>query len=320
MVHHQTYATGVCVADKAYPRKDRTIRMRLLKKLNGLWAGIGATFAAGAAIAQTAPEGLEVIGAPVDRGLGFQPAVTSLAAQIHRLDNMVLYIITAICIFVLGLLVWVILRYNARANKTPATFSHNTPIEVTWTLVPLGILVFIGAFSLPVLFNQQEIPEGDVVIKATGYQWYWGSEYPEHDIEFLSFMLDRESLEEYGYSQDEYLLATDTAVVVPTGQTVVLQVTAADVIHSWTIPAFGVKQDGVPGRLAEAWFRVEPGREGIYFGQCSELCGLNHAFMPITVMAVTPAEYEAWLASGGTDFASLMDGTIGEIELAAVEQ
>ncbi|WP_071673607.1 cytochrome c oxidase subunit II [Nioella nitratireducens] len=294
--------------------------MRLLSKLNGLWAGVGATLAAGAATAQSAPEGLQIIGAPTDGEMGFQPAATNLAAQIHFLDGMLNYIIAAIVLFVLALLLWVVLRYNARSNPTPATFSHNTPVEVTWTLVPLAILVFIGAFSLPVLFNQQEIPEGDVVIKATGYQWYWGYEYPEEDIDFMSFMLERDQLEEYGYSQDEYRLATDTAMVVPTGQTVVVQVTGADVIHAWTVPAFGVKQDGVPGRLAELWFEVEPGMEGIYFGQCSQLCGLNHAFMPITVMAVTPDEYEAWLSSGGTDFASLMNGQSGDIQLAAVEE
>ncbi|RFU13513.1 cytochrome c oxidase subunit II [Rhodobacteraceae bacterium W635] len=295
--------------------------MKLLNKLTGLGASIAASVAAGMATAQAAPEGLEVIGAPVQGGTALQPAASSLARELLFLDNMLLYIIAAICLFVLALLVWVVLRHNARANPTPAKFSHNTPVEVTWTLVPLAILVFIGAFSLPVLFNQQEIPEGDVVIKATGYQWYWGYEYPDHDIDFLSFMLERDQLEEHGYTQDDYLLATDTAVVVPTGQTVVVQVTAGDVIHSWTIPAFGVKQDGVPGRLAELWFEVDPGMEGIYFGQCSELCGLNHAFMPITVMAVTPEEYEAWLATGGSDFASLMDGTIGgEVELAAVAQ
>lgn len=294
--------------------------MRLLSKLNGLWAGVGATLAAGAATAQSAPEGLQIIGAPTDGEMGFQPAATNLAAQIHFLDGMLNYIIAAIVLFVLALLLWVVLRYNARSNPTPATFSHNTPVEVTWTLVPLAILVFIGAFSLPVLFNQQEIPEGDVVIKATGYQWYWGYEYPEEDIDFMSFMLERDQLEEYGYSQDEYRLATDTAMVVPTGQTVVVQVTGADVLHAWTVPAFGVKQDGVPGRLAELWFEVEPGMEGIYFGQCSQLCGLNHAFMPITVMAVTPDEYEAWLSSGGTDFASLMNGQTGDIQLAAVEE
>jgi len=293
--------------------------MHLLTKVNGLVASMTATFAGGAAFAQSLPEVLPIIGAPEPGGVSLQPAATGLAEQVVFLDNFLLWIIGFISLFVLGLLVWVILRHNARANPTPAKFSHHTPIEITWTLVPLAILVFIGAFSLPVLFNQQEIPEADVVIKATGNQWNWSYEYPGEDIEFSSFMLQRDELEEYGYSQDEYLLATDTAVVVPTGQNIVVQVTASDVIHAWAIPAFGVKQDGVPGRLAELWFNVTPGMEGIYFGQCSELCGLNHAFMPITVMAVTPDEYEAWLASGGTDFASLMDGSINRVELAAVE-
>lgn len=294
--------------------------MQLLNKLNGLGAGIAVTLAGTAAIAQNAPEGLPIIGAPTPGGMNFQPAATGLAAQIQWLDNGLLILCFVIVIFVSLLLGWVILRHNSRANPTPATFSHHTGIEVTWTLVPLVILVGLGAFSLPVLFNQQEIPEADVVIKATGNQWYWGYEYPEHDIDFLSFMLDRSALEDHGYSQDEYLLATDTAVVVPTGQNIVVQVTGADVIHAWAIPAFGVKQDGVPGRLAELWFNVDPGMEGIYFGQCSELCGLDHSFMPITVMAVTPDEYEAWLGTGGTDFASLMDGTImGDIELASAD-
>ncbi|MDP5361314.1 MAG: cytochrome c oxidase subunit II, partial [Paracoccaceae bacterium] len=159
--------------------------------------------------------------------------------------------------------------------------THNSPLEIAWTVVPVVILVFIGAFSLPVLFKQQEIPEADITIKVTGYQWYWGYEYVDHGVAFDSYMLGRDELEENGYSQAEYLLATDTAVVVPIGATVVMQVTAADVIHSWTIPAFGVKQDAVPGRLAELWFAAE--REGIYFGQCSELCGKDHAYMPITV-------------------------------------
>lgn len=293
--------------------------MHLLTKINGLVAGMATTFAGTAALAQAATDTLPIIGAPEPGGVTLQPAATGLAEQVRFLDNLLLWIIGLISLFVLALLVWVILRHNARANPTPAKFSHHTPIEITWTLVPLAILVVIGAFSLPVLFNQQEIPEGDVVIKATGSQWYWSYEYPGEDIEFSSFMLGRDELEEYGYSQDEYRLATDTAVVVPTGQDIVVQVTASDVIHAWAIPAFGVKQDGVPGRLAELWFNVTPGMEGIYFGQCSELCGLNHAFMPITVMAVTPEEYEAWLASGGTDFASLRDGSISTIELAAAE-
>jgi cytochrome c oxidase subunit 2 len=280
--------------------------MALRTKIGGLWAAFGASLAAGAAPAQTTGlrEGLDVIGAPEPGRMGFQPAVTALAQDIRALDTFLLVIITAIVVLVLGLLVWTMLRHNARANPNPASFTHNTRIEVTWTVVPLLILVVIGAFSLPVLFRQQTIPEADVVVKATGYQWYWGYEYPEHGIDYLSIMLAEDQLAEYGYGRDEYLLATDTAMVVPTGQTVVVQVTAADVIHSWTVPAFGVKQDGVPGRLAELWFEVEPGQEGVYFGQCSELCGASHAYMPITVFAVTQEEYEAWLAGEAREFAS----------------
>jgi cytochrome c oxidase subunit 2 len=287
----------------------------------GLWAGIGATFLAGAVAAQTATmrDGLEIIGAPEAGGIGFQRGVTSVAQDIRALDNLLLWIMTAIVLFVTGLLLWAIVKHNAKANPEPATFTHNTRIEIAWTVVPLVILVVIGAFSLPVLFKQQTIPEADVVVKATGYQWYWGYEYPEHGISYESFMLAEDELEEFGYGRDEYLLATDTAVVIPTGQTIVVQVTAADVIHSWTIPAFGVKQDGVPGRLAELWFEVDPGEEGVYFGQCSELCGVNHAYMPITVFAVTPEEYEAWLAGEAMEFASTGTRAPAYIELAAAE-
>lgn len=289
--------------------------MRVKRSIFAAMASMGT---AGSAVAQ---ESDLLPGQPHPWQMGLQEALSPIEAQIHWFSDYTLAFIIPITILVAVLLAWVVFRYRASRNPVPSRTSHNTMIEVVWTLAPVIVLLFLAVPSFQLLTAQYNPPsEPELTVKATGYQWYWGYEYPEHDIEFLSFMLDRESLEEYGYSQDEYLLATDTAVVVPTGQTVVLQVTAADVIHSWTIPAFGVKQDGVPGRLAEAWFRVEPGMEGIYFGQCSELCGLNHAYMPITVMAVTPAEYEAWLASGGTDFASLMDGTIGEIELAAVEQ
>ncbi|UWQ15908.1 cytochrome c oxidase subunit II [Aliiroseovarius sp. M344] len=250
-----------------------------------------------------AQENLEIIGKPVDGATGFQPSVTSVAQAAHGLDGMINVIIIAITIFVTVLLAIVVVRFNRRANPEPATFTHNTPIEIIWTLVPVVILVFIGAFSLPVLFQQQVIPKGDVVIKATGYQWYWGYEYPEHEFGFDSFLLAKDELEANGYSEAEYLLATDTAMVVPTGKKVVVQVTGADVIHSWTIPAFGVKQDAVPGRLAELWFEVDEGKEGIYFGQCSELCGKDHAYMPITVKAVSQADYDAWLKGAVDEYA-----------------
>ncbi|WP_171173570.1 cytochrome c oxidase subunit II [Ruegeria sp. HKCCD8929] len=246
---------------------------------------------------------LEIIGKPVDGAMGFQPAATELARGIQSLDGRILIIITAICLLVAGLLVYCIVRYNSRTNPTPAKFSHFTPVEIAWTIGPILILVYIGAYSLPVLFNQQEIPEGEVTIKVTGYQWYWGYEYVDEGFEFESFMLGREALEDNGYSKDEYLLATDTAVVVPVNKVIVMQVTGADVIHSWTIPSFGVKQDAVPGRLAELWFKAD--QEGIYFGQCSELCGKDHAYMPITVKVVSEEAYAEWLAGAKEEYAGI---------------
>ena len=255
---------------------------------------------AGSAFAQDVLGELPVIGKPEPRGVNFQPAATELARDQQWLDHFVLIIITVITVLVCALLLVVILRYNKRSNPVPAKFTHNTPLEIAWTLVPVLILVMIGAFSLPALFRSQEMPaDPDVVIKATGNQWYWSYEYPENGVSFDSIMLTKEELADYGYSEDEYLLATDTAVVVPVGQTVLLQVTANDVIHSWSIPAFAVKQDAVPGRIAQAWFNVE--QEGVYFGNCYELCGINHAYMPIVVKAVSPEVYAQWVAEqGGT--------------------
>ncbi|MGR3838121.1 MAG: cytochrome c oxidase subunit II [Cognatishimia sp.] len=280
--------------------------MRILSTLMGLWAA----FLALPAMAQ------EHIGKPADAGLNFQPAATELARDIQGLDTMINYIIFAIVIFVALLLVYCIVRYNRRANPEPGTFTHNTPLEVAWTLGPILVLIFIGAFSLPVLFKQQEIPEGELYIKITGHQWYWTYEYPEQGIEFDSYMLGHpatlddsdEGVEPYvnsdamrmklvkaGYKEDEFLLATDTRVIIPVDTVVVMGVTASDVIHSWTIPAFGVKQDAVPGRLAQLWFKAE--REGVYFGQCSELCGKDHAYMPITVEVVSQEAFDAWVAA-----------------------
>jgi cytochrome c oxidase subunit 2 len=202
-------------------------------------------------------------------------------------------IMAVIVLFVVALLAIVIVRYNSRANPTPASFTHNTRIEIAWTIVPVVILILIGSFSLPILFKQLEIPEPDLTVKVTGHQWYWSYEYPDNEFSFESLMLRQEELAEFGYSDDLYLLATDTALVVPVGAVVKLQVTGADVIHSWTIPSFGVKMDAVPGRLNETWFEVE--EAGLYFGQCSELCGKDHSFMPITVRAVSEADYAAWL-------------------------
>lgn len=273
-----------------------------MPKLGFMFAALTAGVASSVQ-AQTALEDLPVIGKPQPGGVGFQEAATELARELQWLDGFILVIITVITLFVTGLLGWVILRFNRKSNPTPATFTHHSPLEIAWTIVPILILVFIGAFSLPILFKQQEIPEADLTIKVTGYQWYWGYEYVDDGVAFDSIMLQRDELSEYGYADDEYLLATDNAVVVPLGKTVVMQLTGADVIHSWTIPAFGVKQDAVPGRLSQLWFSAE--KEGVYFGQCSELCGKDHAYMPIVVKVVSEDVYAEWLEGAKEEFAGL---------------
>ena len=265
--------------------------MRQLISRAGLAAtGLGGLFST-AAYAQS----LEVIGAPTPKGTGFQPAATELAQGAQSLDHMINIIIFLVTLLVTGLLIYVIVRYNRRANPTPARFNHNSPLEVAWTLIPVLILVFIGSFSLPELFKQQDFKQvqADITIKATGNQWFWSYEYPEDGIAFDSFMLAREDLAANGYDDSLYLLATDTAVVVPVGKTIVVQVTASDVIHAWKVPAFGVMQDAVPGRLAQLWFKAD--KEGIYFGQCSEICGKDHAYMPITVKVVSEEAYAKWV-------------------------
>ncbi|MFQ5624668.1 MAG: cytochrome c oxidase subunit II [Paracoccaceae bacterium] len=257
-------------------------------------------------------KGLESIGKPFQGGKGFQPAVTPVAEDLQWLDGMILVIITAICLLVIALLAIIVLRFNSRANPNPARFTHNSALEVTWTLVPVVILIVIGSFSLPVLFEELEVPESDLTIKVTGNQWFWSYEYPDDEIAFDSFMIGPDSatltdeikaeLVSYGYSDDEWQLATDTAVVVPVDTVVRVQVTGSDVIHSWAVPAFGVKLDAVPGRLAETWF--EANREGVYFGQCSELCGKSHAYMPIVVKVVSRDVYAKWMDLAKQEYAS----------------
>jgi len=289
--------------------------MKHLLSLSGLMAA----FTALPAMAQDnlRIDGLEIVGRPVDGEMGFQPAVTRLASDLQWLDGMILVIITLITVFVTALMIWVMIRYNKSRNPKPASFTHHTPVEIAWTIIPIVILVLIGAYSLPILFRQQEIPVADVTIKATGNQWYWTHEYVDEGFGFDSYMigapaLDGENrktpeviaqLEAAGYSEAEFLLATDTAVVVPVNKTIVVQVTGSDVIHAWTIPAFGVKQDAVPGRLAELWFKAE--REGVYFGQCSELCGISHAYMPITVKVVSEEAYAEWLGKAKAEYAGI---------------
>jgi cytochrome c oxidase subunit 2 len=232
---------------------------------------------------------------PVDKGLGLQPPVTEVARDITFFHDLVLLpVIVAISVFVAGLLAYCIIRFNKKANPVPAKFTHNTTIEIIWTFIPVLILVGISLFSFPLLYKEDQTPaKYDMTLKVTGHQWYWSYEYPDYDgLGFDANMLAKDEATAAG---KPYLLGTDNAVIVPVNKIVRVQVTASDVIHSWSMSSFGVKMDAVPGRLNEAWFKVE--KPGTYFGQCSEICGVKHAYMPIEIKAVPQAEFDAWIAS-----------------------
>lgn len=237
-----------------------------------------------------------LVGQPTPGAIGLQPGVTPLkhdAAFFH--DVILLPIITVITLFVLALLVWVVVRYNKKANPTPAKWSHNTTIEVVWTVVPVLILMFIAIFSFRLLYAYHDMPKPYMTVKATGYQWYWGYEYPDNGIsEFISNVLPEDKAKAKNVP---YLLAATEPLVVPVGKPVRVIVTGADVIHAFAVPAFGIISDAVPGRLNETWFKVE--KPGVYYGNCRELCGVDHAYMPIEVRAVSQAEFDAWVASKG---------------------
>ena len=240
-------------------------------------------------------------GQPAEWQLGFQRAVTPVMESINTLHNYVLILITLISLFILALLIFVAVRFNAKSNPNPSQVTHNTVIEVLWTVVPILILVVMAIPSFKLLYLQDTFPEHvDLNIKATAYQWFWTYEYPDEGFEFDAFKLEAEEAEEVG---EPYLLAVDTKVVVTVGKVVRVQVTSADVIHAWAVPALGVKMDAYPGRLNELWFQVnEP---GVYYGQCSELCGQGHAFMPIAVEAMLEAEYEVWLNEAREEYARI---------------
>jgi len=236
------------------------------------------------------------VGQPTPGAIDLQPGVTPLREDAIFFHNAILLpIITAITLLVLGLLVWVIVRYNKRANPVPARWSHNTPIEVAWTLVPVLILVFIAIFSFKLLYAYHDMPKPDLTVKATGYQWYWGYEYPDQNIsEFVSNVLPEDQAKAKGVP---FRLAATEPLVVPVNKTVRVLVTGADVIHAFAVPSFGVITDAVPGRVNETWFKAD--RVGTFYGNCRELCGVDHAFMPIEVRVVTQAEFDQWVASKG---------------------
>ena len=237
-------------------------------------------------------------GQPVDRGIFMQDAASPSAVEIHKFHDMVFYIICAIVAFVLALLIIVVLRFNRRANPEPSKTTHHVGLEIVWTLFPVLILIIIAIPSFKLLYYVDHTANPDMTIKATGYQWYWGYEYPDHgDVNFMSYMIADEDI---APSKGQVrLLSTDNAIVLPVGKNIQIDITAADVIHSWAVPSLGVKTDAVPGRLNSTWFRInEP---GTYFGQCSELCGKDHAYMPIEIKAVPEEEFNAWvIAQGGS--------------------
>ncbi len=237
-----------------------------------------------------------LVGQPTDRGIGLQPSASPLKVEATFFHDVILMpVITFITLLVLGLIVWICVRYNKKANPVPAKWSHNTLVEVIWTVLPVLILVGISLFSFRLLFAYHDMPTPDLTVKATGNQWNWAYEYPDQAVpEYISNMLpEAEALAR----NVPYRLAADEPIVVPVGKTVRVLVTAADVIHAFALPAFGLKTDAVPGRVNETWFRAE--RTGVFYGQCSELCGVDHAFMPIQINVVTEAEFAAWVASKG---------------------
>jgi cytochrome c oxidase subunit 2 len=250
-------------------------------------------------------------GQPSPWQLGFQESVTPVMEFITQFHNWLLLVITVITLFVLALLIICIVKFNAKANPTPSRTTHNTLIEVIWTVLPVLILVFIAIPSFKLLFLQTDIPAADLTIKATGKQWYWSYAYPDSNFEFDSLLACDQARTK---CEQPRLLAVDNDIVVPVNKNIRVQVIGADVIHAFAVPSFGIKIDAVPGRLNETWFKAT--REGIYYGQCSELCGKDHAYMPIAVKVVSEKDYATWLEQAKKKYAAI-DGTRAANILAA---
>ena len=238
-------------------------------------------------------------GQPSPWQIGLQGAASPVMESIANFHDLVMYIITAITLFVLFLLVWIIVKFNAKANPVPTKTTHHTGLEIAWTVLPVAILLLIAVPSFRLLFFQLNMPPADITVKATGKQWFWSYTYPDHGpFEFDSLMVqdaDRKP-------DQPRLLAVDNPLVVPVNKVVRVQTTASDVIHAFAVPSFGVKIDSIPGRLNEVWFKATA--EGVYYGQCSELCGRNHAYMPIEVRVVSDQAFAAWIEESKKKFAS----------------
>jgi len=235
----------------------------------------------------------DILGQPVDKGIDLQPAATHIRAEQIAFHNGLLWVISAIVLLVLGLLTYIIVRFNKRANPEPARFSHNTPIEIIWTVVPVLILMGIAIFSFRLLYEEHDMPRPYMTVKVTGRQWNWDYEYPDQKIS--AYTSTPMSEDDAKAKNLPYLLETNAPMYAPVGQVVRVDVTAEDVIHSFSVPAFGIKIDAIPGRLNETWFKAD--RTGTFYGQCSQLCGADHSYMPIEVKVVSQPEFDAWVAS-----------------------
>jgi cytochrome c oxidase subunit 2 len=263
-------------------------QMLVFKRLAAVAVAIGA-LVVGALLAG-GDTALAAFGQATPWQFGFQDSATPIMDEITSFHNLLLVVITAISAFVLGLLIYIMVRVNARANPTPSRVTHNTLLEVVWTVVPIMILVGVGVPSFKLLFHQYAMPPADLTVKVTGKQWYWTYAYPDNGkFEFDSLMLQEKDLK----PDQPRLLAVDNEMVVPVNKTVRVQTIGAEVIHSFTVPSFGMRMDAVPGRLNETWFKAT--REGVYYGQCSELCGKDHAFMPIAVRVVSEQAFKEWV-------------------------
>jgi cytochrome c oxidase subunit 2 len=272
------------------------IAMRVFR-LN-LLAATCAALTAGSGVAHAA------LGQPSDWQLGLQQSASPIMDTIISFHDGLLVVITLIMLFVLGLLITVMVRFNARAHPVPSRVTHNTVLEVLWTVVPILILAGIAWPSFRLLFRELDIPKADVTVKATGKQWYWTYTYPDNGpFEFDSLMVKEKDLK----PGEPRLLTADTQMVVPVNKVVHVLTTGADVIHSFAVPAFGIKIDAIPGRINETWFKAT--KEGTYYGQCSELCGRDHAFMPIEVRVVSDQAYTAWLGEAKKKYADTDTGT-----------
>ncbi len=266
-----------------------------MKKMTGTLRKAGGVMSVAGLLSLITKPVLAASGEPAPWALGFQESASPMKEQMAAFHNgLLLPITTGIVILVMALLLWVMIRYNAKANPVPSKTTHNTLLEVVWTLIPVLILVVIAIPSLKMLYYVDRTQEAEMTLKVTGFQWYWGYEYPDNGgVEFTSNLVPENELKE----GQVRLLSTDNPVVLPVDTNIRILTTGNDVIHAWAIPALGIKIDAVPGRVNETWVRID--KEGTFYGQCSEICGTGHGFMPVEVKGVSKAEFAAWVAQNG---------------------